>query len=781
LREDLQRNHRALTQQKRLEDSRHRHQPGDWRLILQHLIESTPTHAKPEDGIIKVSIPKDSIERLLSDRENNVWNIKSRTGCLMKLYNPPDSEGGSDVGQDRGEGSDPYLIIGGQPAAITAAVKDIQEVARGVTVTRLHGDTVTLLQDGQADHTPAQGQAASPVLYPGPSGPYILTNRVDQLLQPKEWTIESFQQYIAEITMGRMPGALARELYPGPGRHKTSVVQQIHAVFNDPVASAAVSSPAFKSALTYLVRSGESLVHEAQKLYERASVLGVRMDTEVFNIMAQTSVRAKNMLAFQSTIRLMLVRGHQPNLRTWVLFLRLIEAEEVRRYIIQAMHTKNFFVDPRAVIAVSNEMGPNDAYRAIQLNQDVETFLASQRDIYGPYWRLTRHAANSILYEFGRHGRFEESRQILEVMFASPGRKPSVITLNTVLTHCRNLHKIDDAIKILRLFEERDCHVANSITYELLFDMARQAKKPHLLTMVWRYAHLLDAANWRIRNGGLMLLSGGRELEKLTSRLQGLWTSDPPQCRSSPQEFIEMLLFADYNSINGKKYLSLDLGTPADGEDVMSETPSPSETPEPLSESPLTPSDTPEAFSETPSAPSKPPTIADEKYTIFSKWATRRFRKREPKAPLGHLLREALDRDLQLHQLAWNGPSPLHDDVQDGMQLPAMEPVALPTRLKQGHVLKHLVLYSEGGKKGGEVMEGEEGEEEEEAEAASAAEAEGKKRPNEAKRVRKGIKGGSYIKLQLTDKVEGKVEESGENILEKNKNRWGKPTNWLKL
>ncbi|KAK4131190.1 hypothetical protein BT67DRAFT_388739, partial [Trichocladium antarcticum] len=541
MREDLQRNHRVLVQQSRIERSRRRRFPADWRLILQHLVEATPTYTKPSRGV-KVSVPKHSAELLFSDHANNVWNIKSRTGCNMKLYSPHYADAKSPAPHGPRQHPDPYLIISGQPDAINAALEDIQEVAREVTVSKVYANTETLFHDEQVDPV---ASTLLPVHYPVQSRPYLITCRADQLPRPSEWTIETFQQYVSALTMSRMSDTHAQALYT-EGRHKDTVVEQLLGVFEDPVASQAASSPAFKSALTYLVRSGESLVAPAQRLFERAAGLGLRMDVDVFNLMAQTSVKAKNLLAFQSTLRLMIVRGFQPNLRTWILFLRLVEAEEVRRYIIQAMHTKNFFVDPRAVIGVSNEMAANDAYRAIELGQDADAFLAAQRDIYGPEWRVTRHAAHRILYEFGRHGRFDECRQILQVLFASARDKPSAITLNTVLTHCKHLNRLDEAVKFLRLFEARGCHVADMVTFAVLFEAARRVKKPHALSAVWRYAHLVDATNWRMRHSGTLLLSGAKELERLTSRLGGLWAADPPHCKSTPQEFIEMLLFADY-------------------------------------------------------------------------------------------------------------------------------------------------------------------------------------------------------------------------------------------
>jgi gas vesicle protein len=656
-REALQRKHRALTQQARVENRREQDRPGDWRSILHNLMRWTPTYSTVQHGI-KIIIPEHSAELLWSDYENNVWNIKSRTGCDMTLYRPTDfaaeTENGVEGkvkgdGESHSEGTkpDPYIVLTGQPTAVSAAVYDILKITKGVTIIGLEGGTPTVLHDGGEARPPVAPLDASATSVPSavtqtpiphyprsaPCRPYTLNMRADQIPRPAEWTIEAFQHYIAALTMGRMNESLAAKLYPGADTHQRIVVKQLHDVFNDPAASAAVSNPAFKLALQYLVRAGETFVGDARALFGSVGTLGLRMDTEVYNLMAETAVMSKNLLAFEGIIRRMAACGHAPNLRTWLLFLRLVEAEDVRRYILHAMGTKNFFSNPTAVASVSVEMADHDVHRAIQLEQDFDAFIAGLRALYGPEWRLHTRAANRYLDVFGRYSRFDESRKLLEFMFASEHCTPNVISLNTVLTHCKLQNKVDLAVCFIRMFDQQGLNVADKITFHLLFEVARKTRKTYLLGAVWRYAHVLGMTKHSMRDRGIRLLAGGeQEVKHMTYWIRGLWDG-PDGCKTPKQELLETLLLCDWR--NPPRSLEHASGQSAE-------------------HSP------------------------EHKYYLFSNFMTKLAQKHVPAVPLGDFLQAALDHDRKLRRLLLDG-----ERVPEAMVLHTVElPLARVTDRK---------------------------------------------------------------------------------------------------
>jgi hypothetical protein len=640
-REGQQRYHRELTQQARMEAYRENFQAGDWRTILQTLMKSSDTYTKPKDGI-KVVIPKQSADLLLSEREkNNVWNIRARTGCGMTLYQstglPPESAT-ERMSESKGEYDDPFIMLSGHPGAVSAAIDDILEVSKRVTIVKIQGATKTVLHAG-AQPPPTDGSVtATPILghrTPVPNRPHTLNVRADRIPRPSEWTTETFHHYIAVLTLARPHGGLARRLYRNGETHQRTVVRQLHLAFNDPDASAAVGLPALKLALQYLEGNGETFVKDARLLFQRVARSGLRMDTEVNNLMLVAAAKAKNLVAFQARLNDMIRAGHRPNVRTWLLFLRIIEAEEVRRYILYAMQAKGYFSDQRVVSCVSVDMADHDIYRAIQLNHDLPTFLSSLHAVYGQPWRLRTRAANRYLDIFGRYSKFDEMQQLLYIMFASKNAKPNTISLNTVLTHCKHQNRVDLAVGFVRLFDERfagGCKdgVADKITFHLLLEMAHKTRKPHLFGAVWRYAHLLEMTSYRLWRRGMKLLLAGREIFYMTDRISGLWETLPGVEKVSRGWFMERLLLCDFY-LDGK----------AAG-------------------------DTPAEAARKYRSRTRGLDFID-KYWGYARWAFGKSQGHVPAEALGDFLQAALGRDRALHKLAHEGVGEVHNGLPVAM------------------------------------------------------------------------------------------------------------------
>ncbi|KAK4038438.1 hypothetical protein C8A01DRAFT_17466 [Parachaetomium inaequale] len=648
--EALQKHHRALTQQLRLENYLEHHRGGDWRAILQNLIKWTPTQTRRQD--LKVIIPRHSAALLSTDHERNLWNIRSRTGCDMALCRPT----------DEGAHMDPYVILSGQPTAISAAVDDILKTTKGVTVVNMQGPPQMGLH---GDQTGVDGSAVTrtiirPHQMSVPCRSYELKTRADGIPRPSEWTAEAFQQYTAALVKGHMPASRARRLYPRGVTHKDAVMRQLHAVFNDPAASAAVSLPALKLVLRHLAAAGETHINDSRALIERVETLGLRMDTGIYNLLAETAVYAKHMLAFECTLSRMIIHGHRPNIRTWLLFLRLVESEEIRRYILQAMDTKNFFWDPATVIRVSEIMADHDAYRAVQQGQDWDAFLAGLRELYGPEWRLHERAATKYLDVFGRYSKFDDMRRLLEYMFSSSHARPNAVSLNTIITHCKHQQKVGLAVAFVRMFDERGYSVANRITLHLLFKLARKKRKPHLLSAVWRYAHRRDMTDYDMRDLGIRLLAGRHELSQLIDRIRGLW-EEPHNCKISKQEFIENLLLCDYQ-----------VGQTASSNAQPLATSGRTTTKKPPRDPPDDATAAPGEETALQQQQARSSMSAAEMYDLYAKAMSKKAEEWAPAMPLGAFLQAALDCDRGLHKLREERP-----EAYNGLPVD-MHPVELP-------------------------------------------------------------------------------------------------------
>ncbi len=120
------RHHQSAVRQARLEAMRHvqmRRLP-DWRVILGNL--TSWTNQRTTDwhrDAMKILLPRDAVHSLLNGADENIWAIRSRTGCKLKLHD--------DGGDER-----PWLLLSGAESAINRAAEEILQIAEGATIVR---------------------------------------------------------------------------------------------------------------------------------------------------------------------------------------------------------------------------------------------------------------------------------------------------------------------------------------------------------------------------------------------------------------------------------------------------------------------------------------------------------------------------------------------------------------------------------------------------------------------------------------------------------------------
>ncbi|KAK4178315.1 hypothetical protein QBC36DRAFT_108102 [Triangularia setosa] len=516
-------------------DERHKRK-SDWRLILETLLKQTPV-LEHDVLVVKVRLPEDGFQRLETDFHNNFWDICSRTGCRMRLYTTTNRKrpGPAPSVWEKGlkglrwsTTQEKFILIFGGLDNVTAAYNGIVRAVKGSILvgTRTENNWKDFLRlAGRAEQemslriggheaedskrgedSTTEVQSRKPVSRPRELArfhethpePYRLAVRADQIpaLENGEvWTKASFLRYIRRLVGGQLTPGEQRFLYGGEGdeqtTHADAVVRQLQLAFYDEACVDSVSLPALKDALRYLAQSphGSRFTHVPGELVRRVKSLGLQLDADVFNWVAQFAVKAKHLRAFQRTLGTMVHEGHVPNFKTWLLFLRLIKAEDVRRYVLRAMNTKGYLTDPECMRRIYAEMAGLDLHRALELRQDFQSFLQSQRGLYGPDWRLTVWIGNILIHKYGTSGQLNSLFQVLEAMIAA-GERPDTITLNMILSHCRDQRKLSLAISTLEFFSKHSLAQPDEITYRLLFSMAWTSRRLHLTTYIFRHAIL---------------------------------------------------------------------------------------------------------------------------------------------------------------------------------------------------------------------------------------------------------------------------------------------------
>ncbi|KAL1869989.1 hypothetical protein VTK73DRAFT_2859 [Phialemonium thermophilum] len=487
-------NHQGLVAQQLIDGDGDGTPPANWRQVLHYLATWTPKHS---ECTVEVAIPTEAADRLLSDEADSLWDIQSRTGVALQFSG------------DRKPGEHSRtLVFTGSRSALDTAIADLLRITKKATGVRLPLEGLTTGHDASAlrkvDNQDQSSTIPVPIPKggPGPVRPYTLTVRACDIPRPATWTAQSFEQYVSALTTSRVPSTLVSRIYPKGTSHDEAVIQQLHEVFNDPAARAALSRSAFKTALAFMAKKGPAFRPHARALFVRMDMFGMRMDTDAFNILAELEVKSRNLRGFANIVKLMVKRGHAPNLNTWLLFLRLIKSEEVRRYILHAMDRTGLLDGSKGIRRVAMELAAHDIDRAIQQGKDLDTFLANQERLYGPNW-LSRKAGNRVLEFLGRSGRFDDCATFINIMAATRSARPDVVTLNTVLTHYKLRGHLNKAVDMLERFDQATDALAavvpDVITYHLLFEMSWRHKSPHVAGLIWRYSWLVNKTPYRMR------------------------------------------------------------------------------------------------------------------------------------------------------------------------------------------------------------------------------------------------------------------------------------------
>ncbi|KAK0614150.1 hypothetical protein B0T14DRAFT_527831 [Immersiella caudata] len=392
----------------------------------------------------------------------------------------------------------------GQASDAAVAVEQILEHDPRVTVTGVSSRGPVLLHSG-VEYLMAWPPNA--VVDPE----RIAANEVRSL---EKWTEQTADQYVSFITRFRLPEEALCELEHGDKSRDAVAAEQILELFCDKQAVAVASPDAFKMALAYLNAKTTHEVSEAWKIFRIMRESGVARDADVWNIMLQGAVRMEDMPRVHNYLKQMVKRGIQVTPRTWILILRLIENEEVKRYILNMMDQRGVLEMPGVVAEVASTLAQHDVDRAVALEQSAETFITSQNELYGPRW-LSNYSASKILHGFGCYGRLDDMFKFVNFMFASKTVKPTHITLVTIMTHCRILGSLAFAMKFLRLFDGHRIPL-DSVSLVELFKLLRDRRRPIMLSALWRYAQLHGVVAFDMKNQGSEYLIAFRPTQQLS-------------------------------------------------------------------------------------------------------------------------------------------------------------------------------------------------------------------------------------------------------------------------
>lgn len=502
----------------------------DWRVILGLIAKHTPEEPLEwiENGM-KIEAPRTVIAQMLEDiGDDNIGAIRKRTGAAIK------------VSQDQAA-----LVVSGSRQAINRATEEVRRIVGRITITPLYSslgpDEVVTEVRSEGDEealSDAETKTLNDTLnfdqfFTPPltreEGAYYPRRKTEHHVfatpLPSVWTPRTVEQYVATLVDSDILSHLEAPLYmPFKGSrlldHEGAVVERLDLLLHAVPTRLLLSCSALKLALSFMCEVGSKYLPTVRKLFTLMDQRGLRMDTDIYNILLKAAVKTRDLRKFQQTMFLMTKRGHVPNLDTWFLFLRIFESAQVKSYILRAMHMKNLLSTPDAIQRVAEEMSKLDTEHALTEGKELKTFLEEQEERYGSQW-LTRDMGNQVLDVFCRHGRFRDAFELLDLMATHHASippemthekiatKPDASTFNTIISHAKIKKKMPLAVNVLhKMKTEALGKQYDSLTLHLLFEIAWKMRLRSTIAVIWRYASLARITSWRMRYRVATLLQG---------------------------------------------------------------------------------------------------------------------------------------------------------------------------------------------------------------------------------------------------------------------------------
>jgi hypothetical protein len=483
----LQRHIKDISRQLRLKETSGEgaNNLSDWRDILRRLRELTRAHSGTwRRHISKVIVSDAGLKGLLSNLDYTLMDLCNDAGCALEVSEEAEPDGSW------------AILISGDETAAAIASMNISQRAEGPVHAGNTGDKIIPSLDTNLRKVVVPEKlksstfrlAMSAYLKRPPLKIDARIQRFEDIPRPAKWTKDGFLEYVIALTRMQVPPHLVSKIYGSGIKKNLAVISLLNEIFDDESARTSISTLAFKKALQFMAKGGYSFRTHARKLFVRMEELKLPMDTQVYNILLETTVKVKHLRNFEYMLGTMARQNKTPNLDTWILFMRIVESEEIRLQIAKELRSCGLLNHSAALVNVSNHLVPYDAQRAALAQKSAKAFLAEQDQKYGIGWRRT-NSMIKVVDAFSQFGQFDTSLEILQAMRKTKTAPPNIDAINHILGHCRVQGRLTPAIAALRIMEQARIP-ANEETYRLLYELFRARRCPNATSLVWKYACL---------------------------------------------------------------------------------------------------------------------------------------------------------------------------------------------------------------------------------------------------------------------------------------------------
>ncbi|CAG9992618.1 unnamed protein product [Clonostachys byssicola] len=391
------------------------------------------------------------------------------------------------------------VILRGPRKALAKAADELIQVLKGFQVFKL-GDVTT--QDYvttqlwpttdksvKVEKTDSDNGKDSLWLNTEPTKP-TTERRVEHLLIPVHWSVDGLSSFIENVIYCHLPPRLDPKLHSdlieqiGDGALDRNAVKArlIMKVLTDPSATQFITVHTLKLSMAFLTRRG-GYIADADRLLSFAEQRGLPMDTDFFNILLEGYASNLDYRHFYALLARMKDRFFQPNARTWLLFLRLVQRNSERQRIVAAMYDLGLFKDPETRRGIGSVFAQREAHLAFKTGKvNIQQFMDILATTYGSDWR-TQETLSCILKEYlhvmGKGFQISQLELLLQQQ-PDDGRPLDARFFNDILEHCRATRDWNLAIWTLQQMTKRGV-MPDEKSYDHLIRMAVWTKRQRTL------------------------------------------------------------------------------------------------------------------------------------------------------------------------------------------------------------------------------------------------------------------------------------------------------------
>ena len=231
------------------------------------------------------SVPPDALWELLFGIEDNIREIKHRTGADIDLLEE----------EEAGRGMRTLSITGSSVCVSTAAATILSAIPGSI------------LKFQQNSSTPPKSSTAKSKESTGcvkhrfhatssERGFTYKPMRADAVPTPEVWTPESLHKYVVSLTRMPMPSHMHRLLYEPGEEHQWAVAELLDRVFDADDRLDIMSLPTLNEGISYFTKKNQ--MHFVRDIFFKVRLRGMKLDTETFNIMLRNAAKVEDFGTF---------------------------------------------------------------------------------------------------------------------------------------------------------------------------------------------------------------------------------------------------------------------------------------------------------------------------------------------------------------------------------------------------------------------------------------------------------------------------------------------------